>query len=583
MRRNLLLASAMCCLTVGVAASALASPAAALHAQAVSPASQWLAALESAPGRDTLDMQPQQTVPDALGLPDGSTIVAGTVNTKRNIEGARLVVARLLPNGRPDPAFGELGVELTQVKLLPWQILPAPDGDLLILGPGRSPGAEEPRITRFPDWLVLRLLADGRPDPSFGHDGLLDVSGVPVSGEGADSAVSPQMQPNGDILLPTVIGQVLTPAAVAGIVRLAPDGARDASFGSDGTVTLASGMDAFALDADGSLSIATGGPTGVGLRRLTAAGTPDTSFNGGLTLQTPIYGATSMLVTAEGAVELFGYPSSNSLVDSSVWRYTPSGAPDTGWGSDGVVDLGPPQGYLTDLLTAPASQTLVVTMGVPSSAGLPTGAYRVQLRRLTAAGQLDLALGGVAGLLRALPFGGETYAPGAIAPLRGNSFAPSGVIERADGTLLFSGSVEDSEAYVTEGGPEPVAWFTGLGLAALNSSFQLDPQFNASRPAQLTARVLSRHLTSNGISLALRSSGAALAVVTVRGAGKLIARGTVPFFSINQALARRTLRIPLTRAGKRMLGRRLRIKVSVSAANLVAGHASAHTSATLAG
>lgn len=579
--RRILLVCVMLCLAVWVVGSALASGVLSPQAQVASAASQWLAAFESAPGRDLLDLQPQEFVPDTLSLPDGSTIVAGTLDTERGIGGQRLMVARLLPTGRPDPSFGEHGVEVTHVQLLPWQVLSAPDGDILILGPGRSPGAEKPRITRFPDWLVLRLLPDGAPDKSFGHGGLLDVSGVPVSGERPSLASSPQMQPDGDILLPTVIGRVLTPSAAAGIVRLTPQGTRDPSFGNDGTVTLAAGGEAFALDPDGSLTIVTGTTTGVGLERLTSTGAPDTSFNKGHSVRTPIYGATSMVIGAKGAVELFGYPSSDWSSDCRVWRYAPTGSPDASWGNNGVVDLGPPSGYITHLFAAPGGQTTVVTMGVPSYTA-PLGPHLVQIRRLSATGKLDPALGGRRGLLRTLPFGGDFYARGTIASLRGNSFLPSGVIERANGSLLFSGIVGDEEAERTEGGVEPVAWFTGLGLAALNGRFQLDDSFAASRPPELTAHVLSRRLTPNGISLVLRASGAGMAVVTVHAAGKLIAQGTVAFFSINQAITERAVRLPLTRAGNEMLGKRLLIEVKASAVNLVADRASAHASATLA-
>ena len=48
-------------------------------------------------------MTPQPDVSDTLALANGDTVVAGTVN-------GRLIVAELLPNGRPDPAFGQGGV-----------------------------------------------------------------------------------------------------------------------------------------------------------------------------------------------------------------------------------------------------------------------------------------------------------------------------------------------------------------------------------------------------------------------------------------------------------------------------------------
>lgn len=546
----------------------------------------WSAAVQAAPGRVVLPMVPQEFTPGTLTLADGSTVAAGMVNTTRNERGMRLALARLLPSGRLDRSFGTDGVELTNIKLLPWRILGLGDGELLVLGPNRLPGAQEPRITSFPDWEMLRLLPDGAPDERFGEHGLLDL-GVRVASETAPGEGGlPALEPDGDVVLPTYLGQLFSSSEVPALVRVTPQGQRDTTFGAGGTVTLPGFAGSAAVGADGSLTLALGGKQTSVLVRLTAAGLPDPGFNGGLALQTPVQGPASMTVEGSGAIELYGSPEANETIDSRVWRYTSSGAPDTAWGIGGVLDLGRPRGYLNELLPGGGGTTLIVTMGValssPSTSGGP-GTQGVVIRRLTASGQPDPALGGAAGLTRALPFGGGTYVPGSLVDLASNSFAPEGVSQRPDGTLLFTGRVSAEEAYQTEGGPEPVAWINGFALASLNSSMALDRRFGAVATPTLHVRVLSTRLSARGISVQLSYPRAAMAVVKARAAGRTIAQGTVRFFSIERPAYTPTTLIPLTEAGRRLLGRCLRVAVTVSAADLVGSHPSARTSATLRG
>ncbi len=529
-------------------------------------------------------MRPQQTIPDMVGLGNGNVVVAGTAGAKGTVNGGHLAVAELLPDGRLDPGFGDGGVELSTVRLQPWQLLALPDGKLLILGPNRSPGSQEPVVTRFPDWQLLRLLPDGRPDPSFGHNGLLDVSGVPVASEGPAHTIAPELAPNGDIVLPTVLGRLFSPTMSAGLVRLNPDGARDMSFGSAGLVQLPASLGALSVGADGSMVAAMTGRSGVALLRLTSGGSPDTTFNGGSPLQLPAYGLDSLMVEADGAIELHGYPSPNSLIDGKVWRYTRSGAPDASWGSDGATDLGASYGYVNQLLSAGGGGSLLVTMGVLTPMGSEAGSVRIL--RLGPTGQIDSTVGGSGGLLTMLPFGGGSYAPGSIANLRQNSFTPTGVIQRAAGTLLFNGWVGAAEQLPTEGGYELIAGTSGFALAALDDSYRLEPAFTGATRLRVAARVASTRLSSSGIAVRLRSSAAALSVVTVTSAGQIIARGSVAFFKLEKTVGLRTARIPLTAVGRRLLRRHRRVvtvRVSVSAADLAANHTTAHASATLVG
>ena len=431
-------------------------------------AAGWLSQVQSAPAREVLAMTPQQDVSDTLALADGNTVVAGTVN-------GRLIVAELLPNGRPDPAFGNGGVVVTSVRLLPWQLLSLPGGEIMVLGPSRSPGAQEPVITDFPDWQLLRLRSDGSADPGFGHAGLLTASGIRVPSEGPSSEMRPELTPGGGIMLPTIIGPVLTPAAVSALVRLNADGSRDSSFAAAGTFQLPGSLSAFTVLADGRTVVAMRSQTGTALIRLTPAGAADPTFGGGAWVQTPVYAADAMLVQSGGGVLLHGYTATSLLGGSRIWRYTPAGTPDLSWGTEGASVSETGYGYLKALLPAANGTTLLVTGGF--TVPYRVRATSVRITRFSASGQIEPGPGSP-GMLAALPFGGGTYTPGRVVSLSQESFEPSGVIERADGTLLLSGFVGASESYATDAGPEDVAWIYGLGLDALNPSYSPDLTFN---------------------------------------------------------------------------------------------------------
>jgi len=526
------------------------------------------------------------TIPEVVfeshPLANGDIVVAGMVGFTGRISSLRLALAELKADGRLDPSFGDGGVELTNVRLVPWQILALPDGKLLVLGPSRQPGLQEPRVTSFPDWELLRLLPDGQPDTSFGRDGLLRLTGLPVPGEGAIREAAPQLEPDGGVLLPTLIGPPFEPSTVDGLVRLNPDGSLDTSFAQGGTLALAGYIVALSVGQDGSIVAA--GVDGGGhrwLQRLTPDGAPDTSFNGGSQVLPPL-SIGSMLVEGDGAILLQGFPQANELVDNQVLRYTASGTPDPSWGVAGVLDLGPNFGYINQLLPSSGGGTLLVTIGVPAQPFPMGGPQRVRVLRMTANGQIAPTLGGAGGLQVTLPLGGVTYPRGTIAKLDENSFTATGVMQRADGTLLFNGRVEAAEVELSDAGAEFIRWVSGFALAALGDSYQLDPTFNGVQPPRLSARVLSRCLRASGVEVTLTSSDAAVAVVTVRGRGQTIAHGTVPFFGKGQAVGRRTVRVPLTAAGRRQLHRgRLHITVTVHAADLAGNHTSAHASATL--
>lgn len=148
--------------------------------------------------------------------PDGRIVVGGLAN------GA--LVERYLPDGTPDASFGAGG---RFVLASPWTthevhaVAVQPDGKILAAGTGPF------GIYDGPQAMVFRLLTDGTLDPSFGTGGLA------VSDFHYDAAAHGiALQPDGRIV---VVGEVSTGTDVLALVqRYTAGGTLDPSFGEGG-------------------------------------------------------------------------------------------------------------------------------------------------------------------------------------------------------------------------------------------------------------------------------------------------------------------------------------------------------------
>jgi uncharacterized delta-60 repeat protein len=140
-------------------------------------------------------------------------------------EPASLVRVNL--DGSLDPTFGTGG----RVAIEADGVAVQPDGKILVAA------ASAPEESGRSDARVVRLLPDGRPDPSFGTEGHVDVHFGRRSDEGEAVAV----EPDGDILL---AGTELDSASEYGeedtfaMARLTPSGGLVGSFGNGGVSIL---------------------------------------------------------------------------------------------------------------------------------------------------------------------------------------------------------------------------------------------------------------------------------------------------------------------------------------------------------
>lgn len=161
---------------------------------------------------------------------NGKIVVAGANSMLRESSG--VVLARYLPDGRLDPGFGSRGLVQTRLGRLAGAgqaVALQKDGRIVVggfVGPLRYPGLHRPN----PSGLLIRYLADGSVDHSFGNGGQLRIRGK----GGRSVAIT-------DVVV-LASGKILAAGNYGGrflLARFLPDGRFDPDFGGgDGkTVT----------------------------------------------------------------------------------------------------------------------------------------------------------------------------------------------------------------------------------------------------------------------------------------------------------------------------------------------------------
>src|SRR6266498_1523880 len=247
-----------------------------------------------------LDLQGQQDEAAAVAVDSaGRIVVAG--RSWVVLGNSDAVVVRLLPDGSPDPSFANQGVVVLNLRT---DFDAAYGLALQADGALLVAGSYQPSV--LTPWLA-RLHADGTRDRRFGRKGLV----IPkVSGAWYDVTV----QADGRIV---TAGQLLADLAVA---RYLPDGKADGSFGAGGV----------AIHADGTI-LAVGAATATSVSDMAAValladGTPDARFgSGGVVLHHDPVGWNSALqdvaLLPDGSALAAGYVG----YDSALARYTPCG------------------------------------------------------------------------------------------------------------------------------------------------------------------------------------------------------------------------------------------------------------------
>ncbi|GAA4933570.1 calcium-binding protein [Streptomyces coeruleoprunus] len=203
-----------------------------------------------------------------LVQPDGTIVAVGNTG----VGGLQFAVARYLPDGSPDPGFGDGGRAISDFEgggATAYDVARQADGGIVAAG---EAGFTGPSFAS--DFAVARFRSDGTLDAGFGGDGT-----VTTSFAGEDSGRGVAVQSDGRIVVAGYSG--LTWA----LARYLPDGTPDPDFSGDGRVTTSFVNFGRAYDvtlqSDGRIIGAGDADTDFALVRYRSDGNLDTTFGGG--------------------------------------------------------------------------------------------------------------------------------------------------------------------------------------------------------------------------------------------------------------------------------------------------------------
>ena len=246
---------------------------------------------------------------------DGKIVVAGPTG------GLEINVARYTSAGSLDPTFGTGGIFTTGLELGSFStvstVVIQPDGKILVA-----------------DGILLRLLANGQIDSSFGTAGVASVIG--------SSAGALALLPGGKILVSSGISSFIS--------RYKSNGSLDTTFAINGQLASPGPANALLLlntgdfVVNGSLTSSLTGPTtGFAVSRYLGMGVTDGSFatHGGVVTPVPGFStvsASGLNVQSSGDIVAAGTATVNfTTVAFALARYTSAGKLDTTFGSNGTV------------------------------------------------------------------------------------------------------------------------------------------------------------------------------------------------------------------------------------------------------
>ena len=404
------------------------------------------------PGILSIALESRNTSAAGVALQADGTIVVGATTLPKVVSASagdkrRGVVLRLTSNGRlANPAVTTLADTPSVVS----SVSTARDGTIVVVGYGQA--AEQSFDHHF---LVARLLPNGALDPAFGGEGIV-LANMRSGWRAFDTARDVAIEGDGRVVVTGVASYALAPLALGAYcatARLGQDGRLDRSFGDDGRVltlvpgwTRCNGASVF-VGLDGRIIVAGNASSEVGPHHIVAlrylpSGALDPQFgrDGTVELQKDAV-AWSAALDAQSRILAVGYELLGPIrTRILVARFDSHGNVDQSFGAGGVVSLH--DADVTQGLNAAAVQPdgKIVAVGTFgwSSASLPTEPgkrYQIIVLRLDASGALDTSFADGGFLFMASPryqWGGETIA---IQP---------------DGKLLIAGFVVDDADHRTD-------------------------------------------------------------------------------------------------------------------------------------
>ena len=368
--------------------------------------------------------------------------------------------------GALDKTFGINGIATPKLKIQLQTVAAAlqSDGRILIAGENGS----------LNDFIVVRLTAHGKLDPSFGKGG---VARLDLGGQDVPAGIA--VQPADDKIV--VVGSSDTNAA---IVRLTAKGQPDTTFNGTGIHILNAGIGFSAFHAvlaqtDGRI-VAVGAAISSAsflVARFNEDGTLDASFSGDGVATVPFSGTTgasSVALQSDDSYVVAGF--AGSLSQIGVVRLTPGGDLDGAFGGTGKVVVGGFFGnFINGLAVRPGDK--------PILAGLASQHFG--LFGLNNDGSTDTSFDGDGREITTLTNGGD---------------AATSVAVQDDGKLLVAGDADALGA--------PFAF----GLVRYGTDGSLDATFGKSGVVVTRLKIAS--LTASSV---LRSPGASSNTIVVVG------------------------------------------------------------------
>jgi uncharacterized delta-60 repeat protein len=352
-------------------------------------------------GRVIVDIEDDNDSPAGLLLQPDGKIVVGRSNTANTDD---FSVLRFNPDGSPDPSFdsdGRSSLDIPGIKGTTKVLLRQPDGKIVAIGDTLASVAPAPRSLG-----LVRYLANGSPDPTFGVGGVA-IHGGDVRYQLITSVV---LQPDGRLLVAGNAFRAGVNRRLIVVARFEPDGSLDRSFGEDG-YAFGNGHTGeyggrLSLQSDGTLlvfgDVESVAPRGwydwsPAIMRFLPDGSPDTAFgdNGrALVLNDSSFAA--VVTQPDGRMLLAAandpYPWDIAYCGAVLTRAHADGRRDDSFGTDGVkqVSLGGCATFGGAMLIDPTGN--IVVDGIKETNDVPDqiiDSLDYVVTRLSPSGELD--------------------------------------------------------------------------------------------------------------------------------------------------------------------------------------------------
>jgi uncharacterized delta-60 repeat protein len=325
--------------------------------------------LDASFGTDGVLATPQSGTDDdrfisVLEGPDGLVYTAGFTSVG---DDHMFAVSRLSADGTLDETFGDGGTAAINVAEggggaeVARGLVVADDGKILVAGPFENNPTADGDAAGDLDMAVIRLEADGTPDPTFGEAGIAKIDlgvGRTIDAETyiTDNVWGLTAREGGYAVFGTTPNQAADRTDVDfAIVGVTDSGTVDPAFGTDGVVIAdinASGDNArnISTDSEGTILATVYSRDGDGivspvLIRMSPQGVLDDTFgNGGIANHIVLPGvAESYQVVPQGDdYILAGYGRGDdpeATLDLIVYRFAADGSWDETFGTDGVTQF----------------------------------------------------------------------------------------------------------------------------------------------------------------------------------------------------------------------------------------------------